>query len=479
MTKLEFENQDIHNLLGTSYKNAINNLININTVMCDDTYNRTGLITTFPSLMIRAGENYETPWTRDASINSWNAASLLQSIVARNTLWAVCEREDSGKLFIQRDDQWWDKVIWVTAAWNHYKITGDENFLINAYKVSIESLNEMKVDYYNKKYGLFQGPSFFNDGIAGYPQPPFELNNPSSFVLDHSGTDKMMALSTNCIYFNAYMSAAQMALQLGGPVSKIEELKDMAISIKNNINKYLWIPEKENYGYFIHGSGELIDKLDISEEGAGLAFAIIFGVADVDKRRKILENTHVQPKGITDVWPHFDRYDDDHPGRHNGIVWPMVSGMWAHATAMGGRIDLFKSELTNMALLANSTEGNFYEIYHSVTGAIDGGWQCDYQWDSCLNQTWSATAYLRAIYYGLFGMNFESDGIKFTPTLPTGWGSVKLEGIKYRDMTLEITINGKGNHVKSFILDGNLLETPCIETDLKGIHNIIINMEES
>ena len=89
----------------------------------------------------------------------------------RNTLWAVCERLPNGRLIVQRDNQWWDKLIWVTAAWNHFATTGDREFLAAAYEATEESLTEMSQTHFDQEYGLFQGPSHLADGIAGYPAP--------------------------------------------------------------------------------------------------------------------------------------------------------------------------------------------------------------------------------------------------------------------------------------------------------------------
>ena len=71
--------------------------------------------------------------------------------------------------------------------------------------------------------------------------------------------------------------------------------------------------------------------------------------------------------------------------------------------------------------MANASDGIFYEIYHSVTGVPDGGWQVGRHWDSCIHQTWSATGYLRMVFYGLFGLDFQPDGLRLRPTLPPGW----------------------------------------------------------
>ena len=113
--------------------------------------------------MIRAGGSYPTPWTRDASVNTMNAACFFEPEVAKNTLWAVCERVDE-KLYFQMDEESWDKIVWATGAWYYYLATGDLEFLKDAYETVKNSLEILEDTQYNRQYGLFTGGSFFNDG---------------------------------------------------------------------------------------------------------------------------------------------------------------------------------------------------------------------------------------------------------------------------------------------------------------------------
>lgn len=478
--KLSFENKEMDSLLAGAYYSAIDNLLNINTVNCDEKiYNRTGLLQQPEALMLRAGGDYNTPWTRDASINSWNAASLLEPKVARNTLWAVCDIESvTGKLIVQRDNQWWDKVIWITGAWSHYLITGNKDFLRNAYEVSVSTLNEMKSTRYNEEYNLFQGPSFFNDGIAGYPAELHQPENTSSFVLDHPDTHSIMALSTNCLYYNAYRCTALMGSILKESKNKIEYFHDFSSRLKDSINKHFWVFEKNLYGYFIYGEGRLKGELHTSQEGMGLSLAIIFGVADEARIKQILDNTHLQPKGITVSWPHFgDLYSDDKPGRHNVITWPLINGFWAHAASLGKREDILAFEVENIASLVKDSNNHFYEIYDSITGAVSGGWQCGVSWKSCTDQTWSATSYIRAIINGVFGVNFHIDKIEFQPCLPWSFGNVSLSNFKYREMVLNIKLSGKGCKIKDFYVDGIRNEDDFIYSNLCGEHTVEIEMK--
>ncbi|HYQ68059.1 MGH1-like glycoside hydrolase domain-containing protein [Actinophytocola sp.] len=476
---LVFDDAGRQGSLGAMYEAALTGLIGINTVYADPgTYDHAHRISYPPGTFVRAGGGYPSPqrWTRDAAVNAWNAASLLGPVVGANTLWAVVDQRSDGTLIVQQDNQWWDQIIWVVAAWHHYRVTGDRTFLADAYRASTATLAARTTQHFNADYGLFRGPSFMNDGIAGYPSPPWADGVGSSFVLDYPHTDELMCLSTNCLYYGAYLSLAGMAEELhrSGDASA---RRGAAAALRQAINRHLWREDAGTYGYLVHGGDELAGQLDPSQEGAGLAFAVLFGVADARRTRRLLDGTHWQPKGIVNVWPHFPRFSDDRPGRHNVIVWPMVHSMFGHAAAAGGRPDLFGRAVTGLAELVSASDGNFYEIYNSATGTVDGGWQTGNtsRWTSQPDQAWSASGYLRLIYSGLFGLTFAPDRLTLTPTLPPGWGSVGLYGLPYRDITLNIELSGTGNRVRSCTIDGRP-GRPTIDGSGTGEHTVRITL---
>ena len=476
--KLQFEARLVQGTLGKAYESALDNLLRLNTVFDkEDKYNPTGLMAQSKDLFIRAGGAYDTPWTRDASINSWNAASLLEPTVARNTLWAVCQKEN-GNIVLQRDNQWWDKVIWIEAAWNHFKVTGDEKFLATAYGVAQDELALMRREHFSATYGLFQGPAFFADGIAGYPEPEYDPTNGSSFVLDHRYTKEMMALSTNCVYYGAYRSAALMATQLKRAANEAKIFNATADELKSAIQRRLWNSQKGTYGYFIHGAGPLIGKRDETQESIGLAYAILLGVADKNQAQSVVKTAHVTDYGIPTQWPHFARFSDEKPGRHNVSLWPLVGGMWACAAAQTGDINAFRDETEKLALLALNSSNGFYEIYNFRSGKPDGGWQTGRNWGPLADQTWSASAYLRTIYGGLFGMDFQPSGVRFAPHLPADWKNVRLTGVKYRALTLDISLQGQGGRVAQSVFDGKIVPTAFVPANLLGHHSLVLTMKK-
>ena len=472
---LQFQNDLTQRTLGRAYNDALDNLLRINTVAdADNKHDKAGLMGD-SKLFVRAGGAYNEPWTRDASINSWNAASLLEPAVARNTLWAVCQKKDDGSIVLQRDNQWWDKVIWITAAWNHYKVTGDKQFLQTAYGVAQDELKLTRAQYFNSDTGLFRGPAVFADGIAGYPEPIYDPTNKSGFVLDHHFSQDLMALSTNCVYYAGYRNAANMAGQLNRPASEVKTLNDAADALKIAINGKLWDANKGTYDYFVYGAGPKAGERDTTQEGIGLSFAILSGVADKTQAQSMVKHAHISPNGMTTQWPHFARFSDEKPGRHNVMVWPLVNGMWASAAAQTGDVAAFQRETEDVALLGISSGDNFNEIYNPITGKGDGGWQ-GFHWGPLLDQTWSATAYLRMMYSGLFGMNFRPDGVLLSPTLPANWGNVQLSGLKYRGATLDISLQGQGNQIASVTIDGKKSKSAFVPATLTGAHSVNISL---
>ena len=476
--RLTFDRPEVQARVAAVYDDALTNLLDKNTVRPakPGDQDRLGRLADPPGTFIRAGGGYDQPWTRDASLNSWFAGSLLEPVVARNTLWAVCQRRGDGTVVVQQDNQWWDQCIWVVAAWNHYAVTGDRSFLDDAYPVATSTLAILRHDHFNPTYGLYMGPAFFADGIAAYPPPEYDAANHSSFVLDHRHTRELMVLSTNCIYRQAYRCAARMAREAGRPAAEAADLDRQSDALRDAINRHLWSPQRQAYGYFLSGAGPDAGQLIFATEGSGQAFAILFDVADARRAATVVRQMHVEPKGVVTLWPNLPEFDDQHLGRHNVMLWPLVNGLWATAAATAGAADAYAAEVTHVADLVLSSHGNFFEIYNPRTGRPDGGWQNGGHWGPVPDQTWSATSYIAAVHRGLFGMNCEPDGLHLSPMLPTDWGPVTLADLRYRGMTLSIRLAGRGAQVRRATLDGSEMSTRVVPPSLTGLHRVEVDL---
>jgi hypothetical protein len=422
--------------------------------------------------ILAAGGDYGGEWTRDIAINSWNCASLLRPQVALNSLWSVTINKDSI------GHQYWDKIIWTIAAMNHYKITGDRVFLKAAYQCSKNTMIALEQNAYDGKYGLFLGPSVFNDGIAGYPESVYDSLNNSSLILNHKRSGSIKCLSTNAVYFGAYKALAEMSSILKDGQKDVFELK--ATKVKAQILKYLY-NEKENKLYYLVDSQ---GKIDESQEALGISFAILFGVVNKRQAAMIISHAQTSLHGIPSISPDFARYDAKRPGRHNRVIWPMVNGFFADAAIATKNYDIFTTELNNIIHLAlDEDKGNynFREIYNADSGIPDGGWQRrntpkDIHWTSFKNQTWSATGYLRMVFNGLLGITFNANDINFSPFLPDNIKFLTIESVPYCNAILNITVKGKGSHISSFIINGRKQKYFSVKATASGIQNISINL---
>jgi len=84
------------------------------------------------------------------------------------------------------------------------------------------------------------------------------------------------------------------------------------------------------------------------------------------------------------------------------------------------------------------------------------------------------------IFYGLYGMNFESDRLRFSPVKPASLfaETITLENMNYRDMTLAIQVTGHGTQIQSFKLDDIPQAEPVIPANFKGDHKIEIILKD-
>lgn len=292
--------------------------------------------------IIKAGGAYGGEWTRDVAINVWNAANLLLPEEAECSLWHVTT--DNRTMI---GHQYWDQILWVTGAYDHYLATQDTLFLRQACTASANTMRRLETEAFDAGYGLFTGPSVFNDGIAGYEEPVFDPGVGSSYVLDYPEARHVKCLSTNCIYYNAYLVLAQMSDKLGhGDEAAIYRQK--ADTLRKVIRARFYDPATATFAYLIDGHG----TVHHFQEGLGISFAILFGIVDRDEAARVVDGVYVAPYGLPSIYPAFKRFSKERPGRHNVLVWPFVSAFWADAALHAGREERFVSELETSAVLS-------------------------------------------------------------------------------------------------------------------------------
>ena len=384
---------------------------------------------------------YDTPWTRDTAINTYNALALLDRDVALNTLFSVLAKEGDDYLI---DGQYWDAIIWAIGAYRYCNVSGDRDFLKIAQNAIANSLAKYEKEEFDSTDNLFRGPAVYGDGIAAYPDHYSEGGGSSCILVwPHANKEKkhpegygipMKALSTNCVYYEAYKILAAMNKSLGLDNS---DALAKAEALKTAINKAFWNEQTGTYDYLAY-------ECDY-QEALGVAFVLLFGIADERQTELVLKNTYVTKQGIACVWPSFDRYLKlGGYGRHSGCIWPHAQGFWASACAAKGYTEGFESEMYSLAGKAVAN-GQFHEVYHPETGAVYGGLQGSGKNNiglahSVEHQTWSATGFLSLIYFHILGAKIEEGSVSFTPKLPTGVNKATISGFKVGNTTFDITI---------------------------------------
>ncbi len=398
--------------------------------------------------LLFAGFDYTGAWTRDAAINVWSGAGLLYPQVSKNTLLEVLTTNAKKDSII--GGQYWDKMIWTLGAWQYYLFQGDRAFLRTAYKAAANTLRQLEQDEFDETMGLFRGAAVYGDGIAAYDDDYLHTGeyeggawlsnidkwpeaNPEKRAATGWGLP-MMVLSTNCMYVQVYQVLQRMQQALHLPVSSSYRQKQQRLTAA--INRHFWDEGQQRYRYYIDPW-----KACDAQEGLGLSFALLFGIATPAQVQAVLNHAVSEPAGIPCVYPSFGRYlgpDGQQVGRHSGSVWPHVQGFWAEAAAQHRRPDRFWHELAALSRHAYR-DAQFRELYHPRTGLPDGGLQEDgfekgkvRAWKSCERQTWAATGFLRMVLFGLFGLHFSEAGIHIQPLVPTAYPQLRLSGLQYR-----------------------------------------------
>lgn len=433
-----------------------------------------------PEPVLMAGAGYDTPWTRDAAINAWNAAGLLWPEIARSTLLSVLERRD-GKVLI--GGQYWDAILWTTGAWHYYLCTGDRAFLTLAFEATRNTLRSREAEQFDPQMGLFHGPAVYGDGVAAYPDRYATGAAGSSGILDwrdkaetSAGRLPMFTLSTNCAYFEAYKLVTKMAQALGQTTDPAWETK--ATRLKDAINRNFWNSKLGRYITLVDSEGS-----DPRQEALGLAFAVLFGVAGPEQQASLFRHVELTPAGMPCLWPTYERYSRAGGfGRHSGTVWPHAEAFWADASARAGHPDFFFYELTRLAE-RGIRDGQFYELYDPLSGQPNGGLQEQkghgiIHWKSEPHQTWSATGYLRMVLFGLAGMRFDETGIAFSPVLPGDVHEIHLTGLRFRTAVLDVTVRGSGQRIVRMSVNGRDTADNRISADATGVQRVEITLAQ-
>lgn len=408
-----------------------------------------------PDNTFMAGAEWDGVWTRDISYSILLSLAAIEPEISKNSL---LQKVSNGRIIQDTGTggSWpvsTDRMTWALAAWEVYKVTGDEEWLQQAFHIIRNSAEDDLKVAYDPETGLFMGESSFLDWRKqSYPRwmEPVDIY-------------KSQSLGTNAVHYQTYRILAEMAGVLGEPE---EAYQQQALKLKEAMNTHLWESDKNYYGQYLYGHHYL--SLSPRAEALGEALTVLFDIADEDRQQQVMAQTPVVPFGIPSIFPQIPGI----PPYHNNGNWPFVQAYWNWAAAKAGNEQAL---LHGMAALYRQAA---LFLTNKENLVAESG---DYKGTEINSdrQLWSVAGNLAMVYRVLYGMEFEPKGLRLKPVVPEQYaGERRLENFKYRNAVLHISMKGWGNAVEQISLDGRKLDEAFVPADLSGEHHIEITLNE-
>lgn len=409
-----------------------------------------------PDTTLRTGKEWAGVWTRDVSYSIILSMAALQPEASKISLM---KKVNSDGQIIQdtgTGGAWpisTDRMIWAVAAYELYKVTGDREWLEYIYIVIKNSLEKDEKTVMSDN-GLVRGETSFIDWREqSYPRwmQPADIYRSEAF-------------GTNVVHAAAMEVLSKVAAKLGKK-EVAKEWSEKASKLREAINREFWVENKGHYGMYTYGRDFM--QLNPRTETLGQSLAVLYDVADADRAKTLTEKSPITKWGSPVFFPGIA----DIPNYHNNALWPFVASYWTLANAKAGNeegvLQGFGSIVRPAALFTTNKENlnlDNGDIYTELNSS---------------NMLWSLSGNLALTNRLLFGINFEDNGIRFSPFIPKAMADTRsLDNLKYRDATLNITVEGFGNEIKEFTVNGKRTE-PFLPAKAKGVQNIKIVMADN
>ncbi len=409
-----------------------------------------------PDTTLRTGKEWAGVWTRDVSYSIILSMAYMQPLASKVSLMKkvnangrIIQDTGSGGAWPVSSD----RMIWAIAAHEVYKATGDRKWLEYIYPVIKNSLED-DTQVVAGDNGLVHGETSFIDWRQqSYPR-----------WMQTADIYQSQALGTSVVHAQAWKVLSEIAAELGHR-DVAQQAEKQYDKISEAVNRELWLDDKGYYAMYNYGRD--FSVINPRAETLGEALAILYGVADDSRARTITESNPTTPFGVAIFFPQIA----DMPSYHNNALWPWVGAFWALANAKAGNeagVTEAIGAVFRPAALFTTNKENF---------ALDNG---DIATElNSSNMLWCLAGNIALTHKLLFGINFEKDGLRFEPFVPEVLAATRsLDGFKYRNAVLDITVKGYGNEIKSFKLNGKD-HKPFIPADIKGHNRIEIVMADN
>ena len=408
-----------------------------------------------PDTTLRTGKEWAGVWTRDVSYSIILSMAYMQPEASKISLMKkvnangrIIQDTGSGGAWPVSSD----RMIWAVAAYEVYKVTGDKEWLKFIYPVIRDSFEDDFKVVYNAESGLVKGETSFIDWREqSYPK-----------WMQTADIYNSEAMNTSVVHAEGLRILSKIADELGKK-KEAKRYAEAAKSLTDAINRVFWMDDKGYYAMYTYGRENMI--LNPRAETLGESLAILFNVASPERAKIISQSNPTTPYGVAIFYPQIS----DMPSYHNNALWPFVASYWTLACAKAGNeqatLQGFGSVFRPAALFATNKE-NFNLDNGDIATELNSS-----------NMLWSLSGNIALTCRILFGINYEDNGLSFSPFVPKVMADNRtLSNFTYRDAKLNITVKGHGQHIKSFMLNGKECK-PFIPADIKGVNEIVIEMD--
>lgn len=409
-----------------------------------------------PDTTLRTGKEWAGVWTRDVSYSIILSMAALQPEASMISL--MKKVNPSGQIIQDTGSggAWpisTDRMVWVLAAWEIYKVTGDKAWLEKVYPIALRSLEKDEKTVWSDA-GLVKGETSFIDWREqSYPR-----------WMQTADISQSEAMGTNVMYAAALKAVSEMATVLGQK-KVAEEYSLKSSELAERIDKTFYMADKGYYGMYTYGRDSKI--LNPRAESLGLALSILYDIAPAERQKEISQKAPQTPFGAPVFYPQIS----DIPNYHNNALWPWVASYWTLAQAKAGNeqgvLEGIGSVFRPAALFTTNKENL----------NLDNG---DYFTElNSSNMLWCLAGNIALTQQVLMGIHFEKDGLRIAPFVPETLGGERtLDNFPYRGARLSITVNGYGDKVKSLTLNGKSLDPVKVipAKQLAKGGNIIVEM---
>ena len=408
-----------------------------------------------PDTTLRTGKEWAGVWTRDVSYSIILSMAYLQPEASKislmkkvNSRGQVIQDTGSGGAWPVSTD----RMIWALAAFELYKVTGDRQWLEYIYPVIKNSFDDDYKAVFDPVTGLVHGETSFIDWREqSYPK-----------WMQTADIFQSEAMGTTTIHAAGLKILSEIATLLG---HKNESMvyQQRAEEMKEAVNRNFWLDDKGYYAMYLYGRDYPIVNPRV--ETLGEALTILYDIAPADRAVSITENNPVTPYGPAVFYPQIP----DMPAYHNNALWPFVASYWTLANAKAGNEEgtmLGIGSVFRPAALFATNKENFNLDNGDIATELNSS-----------NMLWSLSGNLAITCRVLFGINFETDGLRFAPFVPKAMNDTRtLSRFPYRGASLNITVEGHGDQIKSITLDGKPVDPVIPAKKLKGNCDIKIVM---